>query len=306
MIRRIRVSDAPRHVFFGRLSQQDLAITRPNLAKDEHGLSAASVLRWGFSSPHPRYAITCVDGAGLDAVVVAHPRTGMRSWEVAHFFTSDTGLAKAADLLEACAVDSAAQGAERLFLRTPAASNLEKSAMRAGFVPAYTEELYRFSGPLRATAGGAQLRLRPATFGDDHLLFRLYNSAVPAPVRSASGLTLDQWRDSGESLDGRARAYIWEPDGEVLGWLRLVHDRDVLTVEASVHPDGASSTPSMLGDAARLAWGHHTAMWLVPSYQPVLALALRLAGWQTSATYSVLVCPLAKPVEEPSLVPARA
>ena len=46
--------------------------------------------------------------------------------------------------------------------------------------------------------------------------------------------------------------------------------------------------------------------WPVASYQPLLALALRHAGWRIDARFAVLVRPLAKHVSEPALMPARA
>ena len=306
MIRRLRISDAPRQALPGRLSGADLVATRSRPALGARGLSPASIVRWSIASPSPRYAAAVVHGGKLDAVVVACPRAGLRSWEVDHFFGNDRGVAHASECLEACAAYGARRGAERLFLRTPLDSPLQSIAKRAGFVPAYSEEVYGLEGPLRAGLGGAQLRLRPVVPSDDHALFRLYNASVPAPVRAISGLTLDQWRDSREGPASQSRAYAWDIDGDVHGWLRLLHQRGTLTIEALLRPDDAPSAPSLLGDAARLAWGHDRVLWPVASYQPMLAMTLGHAGWRVGARFAVLVRPLAKQISESAFMPARA
>lgn len=305
-MRRLRLTDAPRQLFPGRLEAPDLAATRTQPLGDERGVSPASIARWSIATPGLCYAAALTHRSALDGIIVAQPRTGLRSWEIAHFFANQRGVSQAAQFLEACAGHSARQGAERLFLRTPLDSPIQAAAERAGFVPAHLEEVYGLDAPLRAGPGGARLRLRPVAPGDDHALFRLHNAAVPSPVRTATGLTQDQWRDSREGPAGHGRAYAWDIDGDVHGWLRLLHQRGTLTIDALLHPDDGRSAASLLGDAARLARDHERVFWPVASYQPILALALRHAGWRVDRHYAVLVRPLAKHAAEPVMMPARA
>ena len=89
-------------------------------------------------------------------------------------------------------------------------------------------------------------------------------------------------------------------------WLRLDQAGDLLTVDAVPHPDDGWAADRLLEDTALLAWGHASAAWIVPSYAPALAAALRQRGWAASGRYSVLVRPVALPVREPSLAAARA
>ncbi len=306
MIRRLRMSDVPGQVLPGRIRGEDLAATRGRTVGASERLTPMRVARWCMASPSPRYAVAQVYGAAMDAVAVARPRASARSWEIAHYFSGDRGLASARELLESCASHASNAGGERIFLRTLAGGPLEQMARRVGFIPAYVEEIYQLGGPLSAGPGGAQLRLRPVLTGDEHGMFRLYNAAVPASVRSATGLTMEQWRASSESAPGQTRSYAWEIDDQIHGWLRLVQQDRTLTVDALLLPDDARSAPSLLGDAARLARGHSHAVWPVPSYQPILALALKHAGWQLSTSYAVLVRALAESVRDTSFVAARA
>ena len=306
MIRRLRMSDVPRQALPGRIRGEDLAVTRSKALGAPERLTPVRLAGWCLASPSPRYVAAQVRGATMDAVAVARPRASARSWEIAHYFAGDRGLVSARELLDACATHASDAGGERIFLRTLAGGPLEQMARRVGFVPEYVEEVYQLGGPLRAGPGGAQLRLRPLLPGDELGLFRLYNAAVPASVRSATGLTMEQWRASSEAAPGQARAYAWQLDDQIHGWLQLAQQGQALTVDALLHPDDARSASSLLGDAARLAWGHSQAVWPVPSYQPILALALKHAGWRLGLSYAVLVRPLAERVSDTSFAPARA
>ena len=305
-VRSLHPLDAPRQLLPGRLAGENLAIARGQVGRAAERLTLARMARRSIAPRSDGRAVVGVDGAALDTLAEVRPRSGPRSWEVSRLFARDDGERMPQALFDACASCVAEGGGERLFLRTPFDGEADRAAQRAEFARVYRGEAYGSERPLRAGAGGASLLLRPALPSDEQALFRLYNAAVPASVRSAAGLTLDQWRDSHEREWGEERTYLWEEGGQVRGWVRLAHQGENLVIDALLHPDETAAAPALVGDAARLAWGHERAAWAVEGHQPALALALKRAGWELGAAYSVLVRPVAKRVDEPAMALARA
>ncbi|MDE2765261.1 MAG: hypothetical protein OXI25_02360 [Chloroflexota bacterium] len=305
-VRSLHPLDAPRQLLPGRLAGENLAVVRGQAGRPPERLTPARLVRRSAAPRSAGRAVVSVDGALLDALVEARPRSGPRSWEVARLFAKDNGERLPGALFDLCASRVAEGGGERLFLRTPLDAEADQAAQRAQFARAHVEEAYRTDKPLRFGAGGATLLLRPALPSDEQALFRLYNATVPASVRSAAGLTVEQWCDSQERAWGEERTYLWEDGGQIRGWVRLAHRGEDLIIDALLHPDETAAAPALAGDAARLAWGHARAVWTVEGYQPALALALKRAGWESGAAYSVLARPVAKRVDEPALALARA
>ena len=305
-VRGVHPLDAPRQMLPGRLAGENMAIARGQAGWPGERLTPGRVARWSVAPRSAGRAVVSVKGAALEGLAEARPRSGPRSWEVARLFAKDEEERLPRGLFDLCAARVSEGGGERLFLRTLLDSEADRAAQRSEFVRTHVEEAYRSERPLRAGAGGVSLLLRPALPSDEQALFRLYNAAVPAAVRSAAGLTLAQWRDSQEHGWGEERTYLWEGSGQARGWVRLAHRGEDLVIDALLHPDDAGTAPVLAGDAARLAWGHARAVWAVEGYQPALALALKRAGWKLGAACSVSVRPVAKRVDEPSLALARA
>ena len=150
------------------------------------------------------------------------------------------------------------------------------------------------------------LGLRPRTAADLHPLFRLYNASVPSKVRSAYGLTLDQWRDTQESALGQVEEHVWERDGALLGWLRLSRQRADITIDAMLHPSEGLTASLLCREAVRLAGRGHRPAWVIPDHQVALTGALLEAGWQLHRTYNVMTKPVVKRVSQVSMSPVRA
>ncbi len=302
-VRGLRLLDAPRQALPGRLPSRDLARTLDYLVHGPDPISSGSIARWSMA-PVARRTVVLTHGAAIDAVAVLRPRSGVRSWEVAHLYANDRGLASASELMDACAARVAVAGGERLFLRTDPDGALARVAHAAGFVPLYAEDIYRTTHPLARGLGGTLLR--PTAKGDAHGLFRLYNAVVPTPVRAAEGMTFEQWRDSVSTPIGKARAYVRDGVDALSAWLRLAHSGEVLVVEALLGTADMAASGALIADAGRLAWGHAQAAWLVPSYQPHLGSALRNYGAAPRERFAVSARSTAKTVVEPALAMAKA
>ncbi len=305
MIRDLRPSDLTRQLLPGRLAGQDLACPREKLLTLPHRFSLLDLARYSLGATRHRRALTLIEGMHLLAMAVLRPRQGIRAWELAHLYASPRGMDRCGALLEQCSGAAASEGAERLFLRVHEESPVEEVARRSGFYPSLTERAYQLQHGAGETNGWGALRLRPRTPADAHALFRLYNACVPSTVRSAYGLTLDQWRDAQEPAPGAVEEYAWERDGTLRGWLRLSRKGPAVAIDAMLHPDEGAAASLFCREALRLAGGSHRPAWVVPDHQTALTHALVEAGWEHQRSYSVLIKTVMKRVGEISMAPVR-
>ena len=79
-----------------------------------------------------------------------------------------------------------------------------------------SETLYRGRSAGTSYGNGPlfDARMRPMEPSDDHGLFRLYNAATPAPVRSLVAMTFDQWRACREQRGGQGIGKLAAGDGD--------------------------------------------------------------------------------------------
>jgi hypothetical protein len=307
MIRRLRLSDVARQLLPKHVGGTDLACTHAGLTTPAGKLRAGDLARWSVATRKAQQAVASVRAGRLETVVLLRERLGPRSWEVAHLFSTDDGMEEIATVLDQATELVGSRGGERLFLRVPADSPLQNLAQQSGFFAAYSEEVYGLHRSMQAGTDGPALSLRPPLPADTYGQFRLYSAALPSAVRAAAGLTLDQFLDSRETVDGSTREFVWAAeDGQVHGWVRLSHLRNRLTIDAMLHPDDGTVAGALLADTALLAWGHTTPSWIVASYQPDLSVALHRRGWEVQRSFAVLIKSAAGHVREPALMPAPA
>ena len=305
MIREFHLSDLPRQLVPGRLDSQDLAHTREALLTPEHRVSLLE-LAWHTMGPSPRrHALAVVEGAQVLAVAVMRPRSGSGAWELAHLYASPRWMDRCEALLERCGVYVGNRGAERLFLRVLEESPLLEVARRTGFFACHTEHVYELHRHITDADRSSLLRLRSPTPADLYSLFQLYNACAPPAVRSAYGLTLEQWRDAQEVLSGEVEQYVWDREGKLIGWLRLARHGGAVTVDALLHPEVGSAAPLLWGAVARLASPHRRLAWVVTGHQTALQNVLGEAGWELTRTYTVLIKTLAERVAQMNMAPVQ-
>ena len=307
MIRQLHLSDLARQMLPGRLSGFDMVCPTEALGAPAHRLTMLEVAKYSMTPPSASpYPLALVEGLHLHALAVVRPRRSARAWELSHLYVSPTAQVPIGDLLDRCSAHAAQQGAERIFLRVPEESPLREAARRSGFFPGFTEAVYHRQSPPVSDRPVPHLSLRPPFAADQYNLFRLYNACVPASVRSAFGLTMDQWVASQETPPGKAVDYVWERYGELRCWVRIVNQHGVFRLEAMLHPEEKAASFLVCDEALRMVVASAVPMWVVPSYQPAMARALRETGWTDTHRYVVLIKPLAKGVEELSMSAVRA
>lgn len=304
MIRSYRVTDAPRQFLPGRLASRDLIHTRATMGFAPRLLTRMDAARCALPAARMSRSFGAFERGRLEALAMLQARRAPSAWEVAGLFASPIGYVQLDELLTMAAAAVGEMGVERLFLRCEEDSPVMDFSQRAGFRPAFSEEL--FAGTLDPAGGGAMV-LRPFRREDTNEVFRLQVATAPIPARPAIGLTMSEWEASKEDAEGEAtREFVCDTEQGLSAWARLDRGERGLTVEAMLHPDRADLADSLIESVERAAGHGGAARWIVPTSQPRLAKALADRGWRTRGAYAVSLKPVAQHARQPVMTPAQA
>ncbi|MBI4200557.1 MAG: hypothetical protein HY535_08825 [Chloroflexi bacterium] len=245
-----------------------------------------------------------VKGRRVQGVVSARPTAGPSSWLVDHLVTLEGDGAYCGELLDAVALKASRCGAERLFLHPPDNWHLGEIVRHSGFSLCTTVLAFTLPGRRALLGMEPPPGFRPRLPADDHSLFRLYNAATPAGIRSAMGVTLQQWKDAQEPSGRRTREVVVEHQGAVKAWGRLDRASRWVRVRTVLHPDWSGDQAQVVALVLQEA-GPRPVLWDVPAYQPELRTILERTGFELVGSYHVMVRPLAALLRRPSLAPAK-
>jgi hypothetical protein len=244
-------------------------------------------------------------------LAVARPRAGGLVWDVVHLHAEPGEDGVAADLLEQVAACAGSHAARRVFLETPSASRGQDVARRAAFERFTSSELYVLAPGFKVERTDL-FEARPRLRVDEQTLFQLYMGAVPARVRAAEAMTLEEWgalypgrKRWQPSFTGSRQQYVWELGTSLVGWLEVTFGQRSQFMELLVNPRYEDAADRLLRYA--LLQVSPKAPVYVPAreYQPLLASALQRAGFGLAAEHELFVKLLAARVREPRLVTAN-
>ncbi len=306
-MRTLEPLDIVRCLAVGMSGYPNLAITPTAICKPQPFLTfLTGAWRSRFQPHSSEGALVSLDTGSPQAVAVCRPRSGMKSWEVSHLYAAPNSGDALIALLEQAAALSARGGAERVFLRVQADSDITTAARRAGFFPCCRETLYRRQSPVSESRRGlfdTDAHSTKRGPEHDHALFRLYNQTTPLKVRQLAGMTLDQWNDSRERPIGRRRERVVEVDGAVRNWLATSLKSGVGQVELTLHPDYASLVPDIVDFALRSLVKAKSIIAVVPEHTPLLGGALEERGFSPEAEFAVLVKSTTRMARQPVAAP---
>ena len=288
-----------------------------------------------------RVTLASWDGPRLAGLASAHMRSGYRAWEIDRLFLAgDAGNSSpddspfytapltrgedagnrianpntvALELLEQMARETGKLYAERVFLRLPVKSRIYVLARQAGYFPYYEETLMESGALLEPQRPEPQRpeprhqasqpeNLREETPEDHFPLFQLYCAATPQPVRTAVGMTFDQWRDAQEPSSHR-QSWVLKRDGRVLARLAISWCGQVKGGEVMVAPSNPELWSEMVEWALNQGGMHR---WLVPDYQDMVSRLLLRRQFRAVSSYSVMIKTVAVPVARPGMVTVEA
>lgn len=307
-IRGLRVSDLFRQILPGRLSGSNLI----NLWQADPALQDSpplfDLVRQGVAPRGTSSAFIMLDGFRVGAIAVMRQLQGFRSWQLTDLYSTPRALLQCNDLLEYCSNYASKKGAERLFLRVSQESQLRLVARRSGFLDGFTEDMYQMGKSATPSSLSNRRYLRSLTRSDHYKLFKLYNQTVPASVRFAVGLTLEQWSDSREKVKGNPVEMVFDRDHDIRFWARIRDGKEQSVIEASLNPNEHVLSAVLCEEVIKLAQRRDetgTVLWLVPGYQPGIAGILRGLGWEKKESSLVLVKALAETVKHSGMIPIR-
>jgi hypothetical protein len=153
---------------------------------------------------------------------------------------------------------------------------------------------------------------RPRLRADEQALFQLYMSAVPAPVRAAEAMTLEEWaalypgrRRWQPSFTGSRQQYVWELGTSMVGWMELTFGQRSQYIELLVNPRYEDAADRLVRYALLQVSTKAPVYVLAREYQTALASALQRTGFRLAAQHELFVKLLAARVREPRLVTAN-
>ena len=176
-------------------------------------------------------------------------------------------------------------------------------ARRAGFFPYYEETLLeKLTDSPRQEGVTPQVVWQDLLPEDRYSLFQLYCAATPQPVRTATGLTFDQWQDY-QDWGGRQSNLVVRTGGKVVAWLGLSRSGQVTRGEGLVQP----SVPELWESLVERALEQGTPQrWLVPDYQDPMAQLLLRRHFTEVAYYTVMIKMVAATVARPGMATVEA
>ncbi|MFH1484955.1 MAG: hypothetical protein ABIH46_02695 [Chloroflexota bacterium] len=308
MIRPLRPTDTIALTAFGRQAGPSEATARGTLSNQEgRGFHWDILLRQWLPWGTPQQAWVAEEKGTISGLISVHSSPGSTIWEVDLILLSPSGTSRTCrDLLEGLGLAGAEQGIDKVLLRLPSHSPLLDAARRAGFSHYLTELLYQCEGPISFTA--PDFTLRPRSSKDDHSLFQLYNTAVPAGIRRVEGLTFGEWQEvrSVTRWKSGGQESVAERDGHVFAWLRLVCEGKMGLLELLVAPSAGEALEGVLGHALTQFMDRKTILCLAAGFQEALSLLLEQRGFHGVAQYAVLAKQLAVRVKQSVLEPVRA
>jgi hypothetical protein len=244
-------------------------------------------------------------------LAMARVRAGGLVWDVVHLHAEDDAESAGADLLEQVAACAGSHAARRVFLETPTGGRGLEVARRAAFERFTSSELYVLSPGFKVERTDV-FEARPRLRADEQTLFQLYMSAVPAPVRAAEAMTLEEWgalypgrKRWQPSFAGSRQQYVWELGTSMVGWMELTFGQRSQYIELLVNPRYEEAADRLVRYALLQVSPKAPVYFLAREYQPTLAVALQRTGFRLAAQHELFVKLLAARVREPRLVTAN-
>jgi hypothetical protein len=288
----------------GRVYPND-AITRDRTGthSSPHPLEAA--LEQWFSFATDRHTWISVKGATLRGLVSARRRGSRAAWELDCLIdAAEDDPSVLLSLLDRVTADAGRAGAEKLFLRVPAGSDVVPRVCAAGFTAYLTERLLVAGEERARPEGSASNELRRAARGDAYPIFQLYNRWTPEPVRRVEAATFREWTAARERIAARGtRPLLLEHEGRIAGWLRAAADGELGRFDVMADP-ATEMLDTLIETALERLAKQSMVVTLVPDFAPALAQRLGERGFRAQGEFSVLARRTARPLPARELAPA--
>ena len=273
-----------------------------------------TALEQWFSFATGRHAWISVKGATLRGLASARRRGSKAAWEMDCLIDAaedDPGVLLS--LLDRVTRDAGRAGAEKVFLRVPAGSEVAETASRCGFFAYVSQSLLARRNAATASATVAEDQgatsgagLRRWARADAYPAFRLYNRWAPERVRRVEAPTFREWRAARERISAArgTRQWVIERDDHIVGWLRTVAGDDLARFELQADPSEPQLLDQLIDAALTRLEKNPTLITLVPAYAAGLRDRLLARGFLQEGEFIVLAKRTAKPAKATQLAAA--
>ena len=213
-------------------------------------------------------------------------------------------------LLDRVSAAASTERVRKLFLRLLSDSPLTHQARRSGFSPYKADYVYRLKAdPFQATTPNPQqYGLRPASKSDDYRLFGLYTAVVPAPVRTAEGMTLTEWQETRDrpAWPEQHREFVLGTQESITGWLRVKSFRESGCFCILCHESDGESLELLMKCAIRSLHAKSSIFCVAYAFQQRLLRLLEDLGFEQMAECSSLMKEMTVKATQPHFMPVRA
>jgi hypothetical protein len=306
-VRTLLPTDLPALLTHSGLGYENAAYPRERLGAGESQATLSVVRDQLLSFARQRSAWVSMRRQRLLGLVGARERGSSEAWEIDYLLDATPENRVTASLLAYTVAQAGKDGAQKVFLRLPAASDLLQPALETGFL-AYQEETLYVRESTMASQSEPASGLRSSVASDNYPLFRLYCAATPETTRRFEAATFDEWHAAQERR--------WQKNG-----LQLVQEGDAgicAIVRACRLPQGlmldllldskATADVAWLVSAAVAAAGseEEPVLVLLPRAAESIARALQDVGFTAGNEYISLIKRTTKPLALPRKVPVVA
>ncbi|MFQ5340577.1 MAG: hypothetical protein ACE5F6_03420 [Anaerolineae bacterium] len=197
-------------------------------------------------------------------------------------------------LLETLCRGQGERGVQRIFAKLPIEADSEAEVFRTVGFRVYTQEhIFKLPRPTEAAIPSSSLRLRAWESKDAWGIHRLYCLGAPRFVQQAEhlpgqigGCATSDWAQSNHE-----ERYVWDQNGEVAAYLRLLGGEDGHWLHLLLHPEHTDQAEDLirLGVARLETHAPRPVYCAVRTYEAGLASALEATGFEHQLTRFLLV-----------------
>jgi hypothetical protein len=282
------------------------SVTRDRIGSQGSPHPLETALEQWFSFAAGRHTCISVKGATLRGLVSARKRGSRAAWEVDCLIDAaedDPGVLLS--LLDRVTADAGRAGAEKVFLRVAATSDVVRRACAAGFAAYLTERLLAAAGGRARSEPQPEIELRRSRRADAYPIFQLYNRWTPEPVRRLEAATFREWTAARERLSpGATRQLLAERGGRMAGSLRAAADGELGRFDVMADAAQPELLDGLIDAALERLAGQPALFTLVPEFAPALRERLKERGFEAQGEFVVLARRTVRPVAAPEFAPA--
>ena len=251
------------------------------------------------------------DKTEVGGLISPRNRYGSNAWEIDHLLLSEANSHSCFGLLKILSIIGGEQGITKLFLRLCSNSSLVDAAKSEGFSCYLSEHLYQWdqeqdkSNGQRSQPTWSCIRRHKET-SDEYGLYGIYRDCAPQALQIIEGVNFKEWQGMKIKDEGRnwKTEWVYEKQGNLVGWVRIKREANTGQFEAMVAPEGDSE--HLLSYTIKSLSGCNQIHCLVPEYQNSLRNILEDYGFCQVDEYSDMVKELAVRADNPYLAPQQA